>query len=702
MTPPNQPQGPKPSTVLPTSASARRERYLNAILRAQLKLLPHSVGPEAFPEVLRIIGEAAGACRAYIFQNRTGTDGRLYMTESAEWCAPGVQTTLESGAFTNLAYDDFLPFWREILRPDQSFGGPVASFPNPARDLLEQFSVQAFLVFPFFTGTMFSGFVGFVSTREPDPWSEVETDLLKGAANAVQFAMERQAAEEKLAQERDILLTVLRSIADPVFVVDANERVSLSNEAASQMLGLSKAEVEGEIIGNLFRVYEEEDHREARSCIATVALETHERVDRLQPGLLITRYKTEHLVLESATPMSALDPVGEGVLIVLRDVTDQVRAWRELENANRLESVGVLAGGIAHNFNNLLMAILGHLSLTKMGVGDQPDITKWLDKAEAAVMRGRDLTGRMLTFAAGGAPNLAKADLTSLAREVVNEVEIDKTGSVEFIESPSVEAEVDPKLFQQALHHIINNGVMASADTKQPVSVSVRLQDAEAEMPLRAVVEVRDQGSGIAPEVRDRIFDPFFSTHSGSTGLGLATARSIVNRHQGGIQLESKKGRGTRVQLWLPIAPQEDLEDSMAQPPAPEVKSQTRLAILEDDVTLRILFESMLDRLGFNVSSASTGEDFLELYEQAEAAGTPFSLGIMDLTIDEGMGGRLTMERLLKRYPNVKCIVASGYSNDPVLADYAKHGFIGSLKKPFDVDTLCHALRDAGVNPDGG
>lgn len=696
ITPPTPPPGPKATSVLPTSASARRERYLNAILRAQLKLLPHSTGPEAFPEVLRIIGEAAGACRAYIFQNRTGGDGRLYMTESAEWCAPGVQTTLESGAFTNLAYDDFLPFWREILRPGQSFGGPVASFPNPARELLQQFNVQAFLVFPFFTSEMFSGFVGFVSTQEPDPWSEVETDLLKGAANAVQFAMERQATEEKLAQERDTLLTVLRSIADPVFVVGADERVNLANEAASQMLGLSKAEVEGEILSNLFCVYEEEDHRESRPCIGSVALETHERIDRLQPGLLITRYKTEHLVLESATPMNALEPMGDGVLIVLRDVTDQVSAWRELENANRLESVGVLAGGIAHNFNNLLMAILGHLSLAKMGTPDQPDVIKWLEKAEAAVMRGRDLTARMLTFAAGGAPSRAKVDLTALAKEVAREVEIDKTGSVEFIESPVVEANADAKLFQQALHHIINNGVMASAETDKPVTVSVRPQEADGELPRRAVVEVRDEGSGIAPEVRDRIFDPFFSTHSGSTGLGLATARSIVNRHQGGIELESKRGRGTRVELWIPME-EEEKEPVPASPPQ-KTEQPVKIAILEDDATLRVLFESILERLGFEVASASTGEALLELYEQAKAAGKPFDLGIMDLSIDEGMGGQQAMDRLQKSYPGVKCIVASGYSNDPVLANYAKHGFAGSLKKPFDVETLREALKAVGVN----
>lgn len=696
---PLRPNSLRPASVLPSSPSARRERYLTAILQAQLKLLHHTAGRQVFPEVLRIVGEAAGACRAYFFENTLGADEQLYMTQRAEWCAPGVRATLNTGAFSNLAYDDFLPVWREVLRPDHPFAGSIDVFPEAARELLATFDVKALLVFPLFANNLFSGFIGFVSTQDKEPWTETESDLLKGAATAMQFSLERQEAEKKLAHERDVLVTVLRTISDPVMVVNADESVAMANHAALQMLGVPPAQVLGCKLSDLFTVsdFKEGEPVGVRECIAHVAMRDHVRVDRVEPGLLRTRRKHKRMVVESATPLAGVDPLGEGALIVLRDVTDQLRAWREVDNARRLESVGILAGGIAHNFNNLLMAVLGHINLAKMAAGtDTKEAVRWLEKAESSVMRGRDLTERMLTFAGGGAPSFESLDLSRLVQNSVKLASAGQPSRVVFETQGTLRAMVDHKMIQQALQHVINNALIASAETEAPVVVRIACIE-EPEMEPEALIEVVDDGIGIAPELRGRVFDPFFSTDAARTGLGLATAHSIVSRHRGRIELESEPGQGTRVRIWLPLSQTLPDQDAKTQNPEQEQRRVRRIAILEDDETLRVLFESMLDRMGFEVGSSTTGEGFLQLFREASEAGRPFDLSILDLTIHDGMGGRQTFEHLRAIDPDARCIVTSGYSNDPAMVEPVRHGFVAALRKPFHVDGLRAALRAAGI-----
>ncbi len=697
--------------VVPTGPAARRERYLTAVLQAQLQLLRHGAGRAAFPDVMRIIGEAAGACRAFYFENELGADGRLYLTQQVEWCAPGVAPTLESGAFSMLAYDDFLPFWREILRPEASFGSAVEAFPEPARSLLLRHGVQAFLVFPLFAGERFSGFIGFVNTLRGDGLTEVEADLLKGTATAMEFALERQSAEEQLAHERDVLVTVLRSIAEAVLVVNGDERVVMANAAALQMLGLPEQQVLGERLGSLFVVHEAEGKEAARPCIAQRAIQDHARVDRLEPGILRTQRDRHQLVLESATPLAGVDPVGEGALVVMRDVTSQVQAWRELDNARRLESIGILAGGIAHNFNNLLMAIVGHVGLARLAAKENPDVDKWLTKAENAVKRGRDLTGKMMTFAAGGNPACVATDLAPIVRAAIQQAEHERPHGVRFLVEEAVQSPVEPALLEQAVHHVISNALMASAESQRPVEVRLTQAQHEESGEVRALIEVVDHGIGIPKEVRARVFEPFFSTHSGRTGLGLATARSIINRHQGNIEIDEPPGSfGTQVRIWLPLAETEKealSEAPLREPPSGEPVAagekgsgvgDRRVLVLEDDATLRILLESMLDRFGFEASGVADAEAFLATHRAARQEGRPFVLSIVDLTLEPGMGGLEAVAALHREEPEARCVVASGYSHDPAMLEPCQFGFVARLRKPFTVDSLRVMLRSIGFS----
>ena len=209
-------------------------------------------------------------------------------------------------------------------------------------------------------------------------------------------------------------------------------------------------------------------------------------------------------------------------------------------------------------------------------------------------------------------------------------------------------------------------------------------------------LSLRDNGSGIAPEHLARIFDPYFTTKSSGTGLGLATTYSIIKKHDGVIQAESELGRGTTFVIYLPVGGSpgtgsktvavEKLEEPAAVPGG-------RVLFMDDEEILQELVAAMLGYLGYEATCAAHGAQALERYEEARAAGRPFAAVIVDLTVPGGMGGHETVRRLRALDPKVKAIVSSGYSNDPIMAEYAQNGFDGVIAKPYQMLELGNVLE---------
>jgi signal transduction histidine kinase/ActR/RegA family two-component response regulator len=369
-------------------------------------------------------------------------------------------------------------------------------------------------------------------------------------------------------------------------------------------------------------------------------------------------------------------------------------AETELAKARQLQSLGILAGGIAHDFNNLLTVVLGNLSLL-MERAD-PGSRKWIEDAEAAVERARELTAQLLTFSKGGAPVRNPARIDEVIRDSAAFVlSGSHVGFATDLPSDLHVVDIDSGQINQVLNNLLINAVQAMPEGGT-VHVCGRNTDAvpgKQEPGDFVAIEVRDEGPGIPREHLSRIFDPYFSTKADGSGLGLATAYSIVSRHGGLLTVDSEPGHGSTFTVYLP-ATRESL-------PAPahrrglERFPGTRVLIMDDDDRVRSVIQEMLESLGCRVTPAADGEEAVFRYSRALGKQERFDLVILDLTVRGGMGGEETMRRLREIDPGVRAVVASGYGNSPVMSDHRSHGFCAMLKKPFELDTVAETLRRA-------
>jgi len=380
----------------------------------------------------------------------------------------------------------------------------------------------------------------------------------------------------------------------------------------------------------------------------------------------------------------------------LRDITDRKKTEGELLRVQKLESLGVLAGGIAHDFNNILTAILGNISLAMLYVKPGNVLFERLLEAENASVRARSLTQQLLTFSKGGTPVKKTASIVDLIKESAGFVLRGSQVKCDFILADNIwPVEVDEGQMSQVIQNLVINADQAMPDGG---TITVRVENnivtAEDVLPLRerryVKITIQDHGIGIPEEYLEKIFDPFFSTKQKGSGLGLATAYSIIKKHDGYITVESEMGSGTKFLIYLP-ASRKHVIKKQALGGIP-ICGAGKVLFMDDEEMVRNTAGEMLRRIGYTVEFARDGAQAIEVYVKAQLSGQPFDAIIMDLTIPGGLGGKETIKKLLEIDPEVKAIVSSGYSNDPVMADYKKYGFAGVIAKPYRIKQLSEQL----------
>ena len=386
------------------------------------------------------------------------------------------------------------------------------------------------------------------------------------------------------------------------------------------------------------------------------------------------------------------------LLAAVRDVTERRRAEEEQTRLAKLEAVGVLAGGIAHDFNNLLMAILGNISLAGLATSATA-LQERLAAAGAACDQAQGLARQLLTFAKGGAPVKRAEDLNGIIREAAR---LALSGSKALAEFALPGHLWHVCVDRGQIHQVFSN-LFLNADQAMPAGGVIHVQaenlDPTASAPLglppgrHVAVTIADQGVGIAPQHVERIFEPYFSTKQKGSGLGLATAYSIVKQHGGRITVESQLGRGTTFRLYLPALDGAGTEDKPAG--VGLTPGQGRILVMDDDATVREVVGKMLNHLGYETVFAEEGQQALQLYQCAQTQGKPFAAAILDLTVPGGMGGREAIQHLLAIDPQVKAVVSSGYSDNAVMADFRALGFRGAIGKPYRLTDLGRVVQQA-------
>jgi len=396
------------------------------------------------------------------------------------------------------------------------------------------------------------------------------------------------------------------------------------------------------------------------------------------------------------TPISNADgTVSKQAMII--DITERKIMEEELLNARKLESVGMLAGGIAHDFNNLLSGILSNIELAKMHSVHLNKVYERLEEAEQATIMAKDLTQQLLTFAKGGAPVKRTLALGALIREsarlAVRRREIKCECSVPEDLWP---IDADEGQMNQVFSNMIMNADHAMPEGGTISVLCENLMLGESDVPplpggSYVRISIRDQGIGIAQDFLSRIFDPYFTTKNRGSGLGLATSYSIISKHQGHITVESELGKGTVFHIYLPASEAKNRKSGEEQEWL--TPGEGRILVMDDDDIIRDAIEKILQALGYEAVLTREGNEALAVYREERESGRAFEAIILDLTVPGGMGGRETGEKLLALDPAARIIISSGYSSDPVMANYRSHGFHGVVAKPYRIKDLGEVLH---------
>ena len=503
----------------------------------------------------------------------------------------------------------------------------------------------------------------------------------------------RKEAEEELLAEKERLAVTLHSIGDGVITTDVEGRVILANRIAEEITGWAQHEALGKPLSEVFQII---DKKTTKPCAdpVTQVLETGRVIALAENTILIDREGRERVIADSGAPIRDEENRIIGVVLVFRDVTEEIQLREEALKAKKLESVGVLAGGIAHDFNNILTAILGNIDLASHMVGEDHESYRLLQIAEKASIRAKGLTQQLLTFAKGGDPVLETSFLEEIVKDSAVFVLSGSNVSCVFdFQEDLYWANIDKGQISQVIQNIIINADNAMSDGG---TINVKCENVTltepVSLPLSAgryvKISISDTGCGIDQENLTRIFDPYFSTKEVGQGLGLAIVRSIVQKHQGHIVADSQLGKGTTFYIYLPaLEPeQKKVEDLFIT--AESTVQKARIVIMDDEEMVREIASGILDRFGHETLHAADGEEAIKIYQREKSQGRPIDLVIMDLTIPGAMGGKEAITQLLHIDSEARVIVSSGYANDPVMANYREYGFVAAIQKPFQLSEL--------------
>ncbi|MDH3392696.1 MAG: ATP-binding protein [Desulfobulbaceae bacterium] len=509
-----------------------------------------------------------------------------------------------------------------------------------------------------------------------------------------QETLEQKVAAQtlELSREKERLAVTLRSIGDGVITTDTSGNIVLLNKVAEQLTGWSSEEAAGKPLLEVFNIVNEQSGTPCDNPVKKI-LQDGEIIGLSKQTILRSKDGVERHIDDSGAPIRDMESKIIGTVLVFRDITEQLITEQELHKVKKLESVGVLAGGIAHDFNNILSAILGNIDISLFDADLNENTRRILENAKKASVRAKGLTHQLLTFAKGGEPVKETSSVNDVIQDSAQFVLHGGNVACNFtIPADLWLVDIDKSQISQVIQNIVLNASQASPDGGQiqiTCSNIASSANEKAHLPPATKyvkIKISDDGDGIPTEIADKIFDPYFSTKRKGSGLGLTITHSIVLQHDGRITVDSKPGQGTTFTIYLLASKQQKIAPSASQEQKRVSKNDnSRILLMDDEEIVQNVVRDMLTTMGHEVILADNGKEAIKAFQNATSG---IDLIIMDLTIPGGMGGKEAVQRILTIAPKAKVIVSSGYSHDPVMANYKDYGFCAAISKPFQFQEL--------------
>lgn len=631
------------------------------------------------------LGEMFDADRAYLF---IFSEDGITMDNTHEWCRYGVSPHIDSLKDLSCA---MFPWWiKEIQDKGMVYIEDLSELPTEAsyeREIFEARGIRFIVALPVNIGKDLGGFVGLDNVRDAEQWKDEGFSPLKVTCAIIGSAIESHRAGKALIESEQRYRTVFDASSSAMLIIKEDMEILFANSAFEWLSGLTGQELES---GRTFLEFVSE--RDQKKVSAHIVAAPGPEIKGMEFGFIDHSGIVKDVLLSSAL----LSGTQRHVLSII-DITELKRMGNRLEHAQRLESLGTLAGGIAHDFNNLLAVVMGNASLLlAMTDPDDPQY-KRLIHIEHSAQRGADLTKQILGFAQKG-----KYEVKTIGMNALIENSLDMFAHTRKDISIHIQAQDDlwwtkadvSQMEQVLLNIYVNAGHAMPAGGRLYVETRNVILDNAFVWPYEAApgryirISVTDTGEGMDDAVKDRVFEPFFTTREmgAGAGLGLASVYGIVHNHNGFIYVHSEKTKGSTFTIHLPASEEAPVAGKAKEDEA--VHGTGTILLVDDEGLVLDTCAEMVRSLGYKALLARSGQEAIDIFSKDPGA---IDLVILDMIMPEKGGGE-TFDEIKAIKTDVRVILCSGYSMDSQASSIIERGCVGFIQKPFSIMKLSREL----------
>ena len=504
----------------------------------------------------------------------------------------------------------------------------------------------------------------------------------------------QKLAELELQERENEYRNLFEESSDMILKLNLAKEIINVNPVCLKILEYTKKE----LIGH--KIYQFVDLKYHDLIQQKLFAKLHAGLDQTIYGIDMISKSGRQIPVEFNSRMIYREGIPDFIHAIGRDMTERKKEEKERLQKIKNESLEILSAGIAHDFNNILATLLGTISLAKMDMEDNQEVSILMDDAEKAIHRAKELTDQLMTFAKGGTPNKKTLSINPIIKE---SVEFVMRGSAHRyildLDDDLYPTKIDEGQISQVLNNLLINAKQAMTQSSGLIEVSgqniVIDSDNFPNLPKGkyVLIKIKDNGKGIKEEIQGKIFDPYFTTKKTGSGLGLASSFSIIKKHNGTLTFESQEDVGTTFLLYLPISEEPIYQGNKSHKRETSI-TPGQVIVLDDDVNILNTLSKMLIKLEFTPYCASSGAEILELLEILYRDGEHVQLAILDLTVPGELGALDIIDEIKKIDPKIKSILTSGYSEFMDIQTFKERGFSEFLAKPYTFTDLKLKISD--------